>query len=56
MLHSFAPTHPFAFSRQAVEGAFGQKLEEVFEAFDPEPVASGSIAQVRESSETEGAD
>jgi hypothetical protein len=47
MLHSFAPTHKFAFSRKAVEEAFGQKLEEVFDAFDPEPVASGSIAQVR---------
>ncbi len=46
MLHSFAPTHAFAFTRQAVEEAFGQPLEEVFDAFDPEPVASGSIAQV----------
>lgn len=31
---------------QAVEAAFGQKLEEMFDQFDPEPVASGSIAQV----------
>ena len=46
MLHSFAPTHSFAFTKQAIEEAFARPLEEVFEAFDPDPIASGSIAQV----------
>lgn len=46
MLHSYAPTHSYAFTKQAIEEAFGRPLEETFEAFDPEPIASGSIAQV----------
>jgi len=46
MLHSYAPTHSYAFTKQAIEEAFGRPLEEIFEAFDPEPIASGSIAQV----------
>ena len=47
MLHSFAPTHAFKHSRAAVEEAFGMPLEQAFEYFEAEPVASGSIAQVR---------
>ncbi len=46
MLHSYAPKHSFAFTKQAIEEAFGKPLEETFDAFDPEPIASGSIAQV----------
>lgn len=45
-LHSKAPSHDFAQTRRTVEGAFGRKLGEIFEDFEEEPVASGSIAQV----------
>ncbi|KAL2622671.1 hypothetical protein R1flu_002876 [Riccia fluitans] len=45
-LHSQAPAHNFAQTRKIVEKAFGRKLEEIFEDFEEEPVASGSIAQV----------
>ena len=45
-LQTQAPTHPFAYTRAAVERTFGRPLEAVFEHFDPSPVASGSIAQV----------
>ncbi|KAL0041617.1 hypothetical protein WJX79_009511 [Trebouxia sp. C0005] len=41
-----APTHPFAYTRQAVESAFGRTLEEMFDDFAQKPVASGSIAQI----------
>ncbi|KAL1325456.1 hypothetical protein HN51_035529 [Arachis hypogaea] len=44
--HTKAPSHKFAYSRACVENAFGRKLTEIFENFDEEPVASGSIAQV----------
>ncbi|KAL3691248.1 hypothetical protein R1sor_004899 [Riccia sorocarpa] len=45
-LHSKAPAHNFAQTRKTVEKAFGRKLDEIFEDFEEEPVASGSIAQV----------
>ncbi|KAG6554820.1 hypothetical protein Mapa_003403 [Marchantia paleacea] len=45
-LHSKAPAHNFAQTRKTVESAFGRKLDEIFENFEEEPVASGSIAQV----------
>ncbi|CAM6085667.1 unnamed protein product [Calypogeia fissa] len=45
-LHSKAPSHNFAQTRRTVEGAFRRKLDEIFEDFEEEPVASGSIAQV----------
>ncbi|XP_021861015.1 ABC1 family protein YPL109C, mitochondrial isoform X2 [Spinacia oleracea] len=45
-LHSQAPAHSFAFTKKTVEKAFGRKLGEIFEKFEEEPVASGSIAQV----------
>ncbi|KAK7257247.1 hypothetical protein RIF29_31086 [Crotalaria pallida] len=41
-----APSHKFTYSRKCIERAFGRKLAEIFENFDEEPVASGSIAQV----------
>lgn len=41
-----APTHPFAYTRQAVESAFGRTLEDMFDDFAQKPVASGSIAQI----------
>lgn len=45
-LHSKAPAHKYSHTVQTVEKAFGQKLHDIFEDFDEEPVASGSIAQV----------
>jgi len=45
-LHTKAPAHNFAHTRRTVEGAFGRKLHEIFEDFEEEPIASGSIAQV----------
>lgn len=47
MLHSYAPVHSFDFTRKEVEKALGKRLDEAFDSFDPEPIASGSIAQVR---------
>ncbi|XP_004509974.1 uncharacterized protein [Cicer arietinum] len=41
-----APSHEFSYSRKCIEKAFGRKLNEIFEKFEEEPVASGSIAQV----------
>ncbi|CAJ1978754.1 unnamed protein product [Sphenostylis stenocarpa] len=41
-----APSHKFNYSRKCIENAFGRKLHEIFEKFEEEPVASGSIAQV----------
>ena len=41
-----APSHSFNYSRKCIENAFGRKLNEIFENFEEEPVASGSIAQV----------
>jgi aarF domain-containing kinase len=41
-----APVHSFRHTRRTVEAAFGKSLEQLFERFDPKPLASGSIAQV----------
>lgn len=41
-----APAHKFSYSKKSIENAFGRKLTEIFENFEEEPVASGSIAQV----------
>ncbi|SPT17318.1 unnamed protein product [Triticum aestivum] len=45
-LHSGAPVHGFAYSKASIEKAFGRKLSEIFETFEENPVASGSIAQI----------
>ena len=45
-LHSKAPAHSFAFTKKTIENAFGSKLDEMFDKFEEEPVASGSVAQV----------
>ena len=45
-LHSQAPTHGFGHTRREVEAACGAPLADAFEAFDPKPFASGSIAQL----------
>ncbi|RZS08333.1 hypothetical protein BHM03_00039296 [Ensete ventricosum] len=49
-LHSKAPAHSFAYTRKSIERAFGRKLSDVFENFEEEPVASGSVAQVHRAS------
>ena len=45
-LHNHAPMHPLAHTRAAIQGAFSNSLGDLFEEFEEEPVASGSIAQV----------
>ncbi|TVU38435.1 hypothetical protein EJB05_11806 [Eragrostis curvula] len=45
-LHSAAPEHSFAYSKAAIEKAFGRELSEIFDTFEENPVASGSIAQI----------
>ncbi|XP_062018417.1 uncharacterized protein LOC133734827 isoform X1 [Rosa rugosa] len=47
-LHTKAPAHSFDFTKNSIEKAFGRKLPEIFEKFDEEPVASGSVAQVHQ--------
>jgi len=37
---------PFAAVRRKLEEAYGRPLEQMFDRFDPEPVGSGSVAQV----------
>ncbi|WVZ66334.1 hypothetical protein U9M48_015573 [Paspalum notatum var. saurae] len=45
-LHSAAPVHGFAYSKATIEKAFGRELSEIFESFEENPIASGSIAQI----------
>ncbi|KAL2651822.1 hypothetical protein R1flu_019950 [Riccia fluitans] len=45
-LHMQAPAHSFKETRRTCEKAFRARLEDIFEEFSEEPVASGSIAQV----------
>jgi len=48
-LHSSAPSHSWNFTQTQVESSLDipeGSLFEVFDTFDPEPIASGSIAQV----------
>lgn len=45
-LHTKAPAHSYAYTKKTVEKAFGRKISEIFEDFEEEPVASGSVAQV----------
>ncbi|KAG9438961.1 hypothetical protein H6P81_019126 [Aristolochia fimbriata] len=49
-LHTQAPAHSFEYSKKTIEKAFGRKLSEIFENFEEEPLASGSIAQVHRAS------
>ncbi len=45
-LQDHVPPFPGSVARQIIERAFGQPLEEVFDAFEEVPLASASIAQV----------
>lgn len=49
-LHMKAPEHSFAYTKKTIERAFGRKIIEIFDDFEEEPVASGSIAQVHRAS------
>ena len=42
MLHSFAPTHSFKFSKKVIEKATGKPLSEVFDSFSEKPIALSS--------------
>lgn len=41
-----APKHSFGETRKIMQKAFRVPIEALFDEFEPEPVASGSIAQV----------
>lgn len=45
-LHSQAATLPFETVRPAIEEALGESVSKAFAAFDPEPLAAASMAQV----------
>ncbi|KAH9547034.1 hypothetical protein CY35_11G012500 [Sphagnum magellanicum] len=45
-LHMQAPRHSYAETREIVENAFRVPIEDIFDDFEEEPVASGSIAQI----------
>ncbi|KAI8936839.1 hypothetical protein NX059_012555 [Plenodomus lindquistii] len=46
-LHSNAPAHSLAISKQTIEAAFdGQSFDDIFEEFDQVPLGVGAIAQV----------
>lgn len=49
-LHTKAPAHNFAYTKKTIEKAFSRRLSEIFEEFEEEPVASGSVAQVHRAS------
>ncbi len=48
LLQDRVPAHPWPIVRETVEGELGADIEEVFECFSQEPVASASLAQVHE--------
>ena len=45
-LHSDAPSHDLAHTEREIEESFGFRVEDLFEEFEGEPVASGSIGQI----------
>ncbi|KAL7102954.1 hypothetical protein ACP275_08G150600 [Erythranthe tilingii] len=49
-LQTKAPQHSFAYTKNTIERAFGRRISEIFDDFEEEPVASGSIAQVHRAS------
>src|SRR4051794_38985070 len=45
-LRDAAPKVSFKDMKKVIEGEYGEKIEEVFETFDPVPIAAASIGQV----------
>jgi len=45
-LRSDAPSHPLEVSREMLRDQLGHDIEELFDRFEDEPVASGSVGQV----------
>jgi predicted unusual protein kinase regulating ubiquinone biosynthesis (AarF/ABC1/UbiB family) len=45
-LRNDAPSHSLEHTRQSILQSFGKEIEEIFEYFEVDPVASGTIAQV----------
>lgn len=45
-LHSRGKPHPLIHTKEVVERAFARPFDEVFEAFDENPIGVGAIAQV----------
>jgi len=44
--HGEGSVHSFAKTKQTIEQSFGKTLDQMFDEFDPNPIGSGSIAQV----------
>eukprot|EP00951_Prasinocladus_malaysianus_P018543 scaffold148280_cov41-Prasinocladus_malaysianus.AAC.2 len=40
-----APVHALEYTRSVINEQLGRPLEQIFDEFQPEPVASGSVAQ-----------
>jgi len=55
VLHAHAPAHAAAISRAEVEAATGASIEDYFDAWEDEPLASGSIGQVHLARRTDSA-
>jgi aarF domain-containing kinase len=53
-LHDRVPAHAPAVTRATVEAAFGRRIDEMFTAFDDEPIASGAVAQVHRARTRDG--
>jgi aarF domain-containing kinase len=53
-LHDRVPAHSAAVTRATVEAAFGRRIDEIFTAFDDEPIASGAVAQVHRARTLDG--
>lgn len=45
-LRTGVPPHSMEHTREEIRRSFGKELEEIFESFDEEPSASGTVAQV----------
>ena len=41
-----APTHEFEYTRKIIRESFKCEIEDIFESFEQEPIASGTVAQV----------
>lgn len=46
-LQSSAPAHSFGYTKSVIERSLGMPIHELFDSFEEEALASGSIGQVR---------